>query len=187
MKRFLLGAMALVVGMGFFPNSIQAQSVHTVIKTRPLAPIAHAATLAIEQTVAPRLSVQVETRYQWKSWLDGEGSSDFSRLRITPELRVYARPSMARNGAPEGFFFGPFMRYTRTQRSSNGFGRSDFLGGGGQIGYQAIVAGHLSMGVFGGLGLGRYLETGVPGSWTNVPTSLPLPIWRLGFSMGVGF
>src|SRR5665647_982080 len=80
----------------------------------------------------------------------------FSGFGITPEYRFY----MSQKGAPKGFFAAPFIRYQNFKLTSpsldnqgaiiDGSAKLSTFGGGVIIGFQGIIANHISIETFAG-------------------------------------
>jgi hypothetical protein len=181
----------ILLSMVFLSLFAQAQMARSVIKTRPFAPITNNLYLAYEGVISPQFSLQAEVSYKWATdrlLEDGDQIFPNERIRVTPEARIYTGKSPR---GPHGLFVGPFLRYSHNiYHDSDGNWSANFIGGGAQLGYQAIVAEVVSFDFFGGLGIGRQFATDTEANDTidlAEEIGIPLPMFRMGFAMGVAF
>jgi len=192
MKKVLL---ASVVAL-FLVSSINAQdNPKTLIKCNLGSLIFSTFNFQLEKVVGEKQSLQLGVFFTSLKVTD----TKFSGFGITPEYRFY----MSQKGAPKGFFAAPFIRYqsfkltngssydyTTGQSLGEASAKLSTFGGGVIIGFQGIIANHISIETFAGpsinAGKVKVDTAGASDSDFSVGSFSGFGV-RAGFTVGVAF
>ncbi len=145
MKKLLLVSLIAIAAITL---EGQAQTEKkNLFKVSLLSPIVRTGSVFYERVITEKSSVQLGFFYTGFSIAD-------TRVRgfgITPEYRFYVS---AKNGAPTGFYVGPYLRYQNLEFSIDANTREkarlSAFGGGLVVGGQWVFSDIISLDIFGG-------------------------------------